>query len=131
MQLELVRRKEQPKMPSKQQPGERVSGRWLRPATLFSLQKGQRQAASMPRQEPDGQTGAELQSAAAPKQAAEPVTLPGPEKPPLWRVGLLVTASAFCGGIAVVLWNRRLLARMRDSAETSQPTIGQSWDDSD
>ncbi len=32
-----------------------------------------------------------------------------------WRMSLVVAASALCGGIAVVVWNRRMLARMREN----------------
>jgi hypothetical protein len=38
-----------------------------------------------------------------------------------WSTGLLVLSSAALGGIAVALWNRQSLSKMRDSAaEESQ-----------
>jgi hypothetical protein len=36
-----------------------------------------------------------------------------PERPNLWRSGLLIATSAAFGGIAVAIWNRRTLAKMR------------------
>ena len=36
-----------------------------------------------------------------------------PERPNLWRSGLLIATSAAFGGIAVAIWNRRTLAQMR------------------
>ena len=48
----------------------------------------------------------------APTGAAAPKEL-SPRRG-IWRMGLVVTASALCGGIAVVLWNRRLLTKMRE-----------------
>ena len=66
----------------------------------------------------------------SPKKAEAPnAEVSTAEAPPLWRVGLIVTASALCGGIAVVLWNRRLLTKMRDSAETAPAHVGRAWDD--
>jgi hypothetical protein len=48
-------------------------------------------------------------------------------------MGLVVTASALCGGIAVVLWNRRLLTRMREVAPVARPESqdlqGRLWED--
>jgi hypothetical protein len=40
-----------------------------------------------------------------------------------WRRGLLLTTSAALGGIAVAIWNRRSLARMRQGSEagTARP----------
>jgi hypothetical protein len=35
-----------------------------------------------------------------------------------WRTGLLLTTSAALGGIAVALWNRRSLERIRQQAST-------------
>ena len=46
-----------------------------------------------------------------------------------WRMGLVVAASALCGGIAVVLWNRRTLTRMRE-APLAEETPGSYWEDS-
>ncbi len=49
---------------------------------------------------------------------------------PAWKMGLVVTASALCGGIAVVLWNRRLLTRMRELAPAPQEDLqGRLWED--
>jgi hypothetical protein len=47
-----------------------------------------------------------------------PVQSPGEspapsERPNLWRSGLLIATSAAFGGIAVAIWNRRTLAKMR------------------
>lgn len=39
----------------------------------------------------------------------------GAESMPAWRVALLVGSSVLLSGIAVVLWNRRALERMRQS----------------
>jgi hypothetical protein len=36
-----------------------------------------------------------------------------PEKRNFWRTGLLLATSAALGGIAVAIWNRRILAQMR------------------
>jgi hypothetical protein len=48
-------------------------------------------------------------------------------------MGLVVTASALCGGIAVVLWNRRLLTKMREVAPVARPEDqnqqGRLWED--
>ena len=47
-----------------------------------------------------------------------------------WRMGLVVTASAFCGGIAVVLWNRRLLSKIREIAPVARSAQqGRLWED--
>jgi hypothetical protein len=106
MRLEVVRGSRERKDQSDQQGGqerkERVPLLWRRPAALFKMEK--------------------------PGPAEEGVPA-SPEKTPLWRVGLIVTASAFCGGIAVVLWNRRLLTRMRDSGEGAAVELGCAWDD--
>jgi hypothetical protein len=42
-----------------------------------------------------------------------------------WRTGLLLTSSAALGGIAVAIWNRRSLARIRQEYESraAQPGI--------
>ena len=42
-----------------------------------------------------------------------------------WRTGLLLTSSAALGGIAVAIWNRRSLARIRQKYESraAQPGI--------
>ncbi len=49
------------------------------------------------------------------------------------RMSLVVTASALCGGIAVVLWNRRSLAKMRDVAPVERlddrERQGRLWED--
>jgi hypothetical protein len=36
-----------------------------------------------------------------------------PERRNFWRSSLLIATSAACGGIAVAIWNRRTLAKMR------------------
>jgi hypothetical protein len=36
-----------------------------------------------------------------------------PERRNVWRSGLLIATSAVFGGIAVAIWNRRTLAKMR------------------
>ncbi len=36
-----------------------------------------------------------------------------PESRNFWRSGLLIATSAAFGGIAVAIWNRRTLAKMR------------------
>jgi hypothetical protein len=36
-----------------------------------------------------------------------------PERRNIWRSGLLIATSAAFGGIAVAIWNRRTLAKMR------------------
>jgi hypothetical protein len=36
-----------------------------------------------------------------------------PERQNFWRSGLLIATSAAFGGIAVAIWNRRTLAKMR------------------
>jgi hypothetical protein len=36
-----------------------------------------------------------------------------PERQNFWRSGLLLATSAAFGGIAVAIWNRRTLAKMR------------------
>jgi hypothetical protein len=36
-----------------------------------------------------------------------------PERRSFWRSGLLIATSAAFGGIAVAIWNRRTLAKMR------------------
>jgi hypothetical protein len=47
-----------------------------------------------------------------------------------WRLALVVTASALCGGIAVVLWNRRLLTKMREVAPmTGSDEQDRLWED--
>ncbi len=66
-----------------------------------------------------------------PDPALPPVGGPPPVSP--WRMGLVVTASALCGGIAVVLWNRRLLTKMREVAPVARPEDqnqqGRLWED--
>jgi hypothetical protein len=41
-----------------------------------------------------------------------------PERRNLWRSGLLLATSAAFGGIAVAIWNRRTLAKMRQQADS-------------
>jgi hypothetical protein len=36
-----------------------------------------------------------------------------PERRSVWRSGLLIATSAVFGGIAVAIWNRRTLAKIR------------------
>jgi hypothetical protein len=45
------------------------------------------------------------------------------EKVLSWRHALLVGTSALLSGIAVVIWNRRALQKMRENA-VAQETIG-------
>ena len=42
-----------------------------------------------------------------------------------WTTGLLVVSSAALGGIAVALWNRHTLARMREAAADPELTSEQ------
>jgi hypothetical protein len=48
---------------------------------------------------------------------AGPVLVENPAHPPeprnFWRTSLLLATSAALGGIAVAIWNRRILAQMR------------------
>ena len=44
-----------------------------------------------------------------------------------WRTGLLMGGSALLGGIAVVLWNRRLLSDLR--AEIKPPPTMEATDE--
>jgi hypothetical protein len=46
-------------------------------------------------------------------------TQPPPDPRNLWRTGLLLATSAALGGIAVAIWDRRTLAKMR---QQSPPT---------
>ncbi len=97
-----------------------------------SQAKGEREDAAGDSPAPDKHAAAtpvgknELQ--AAPAAAPEAAALPG-----AWRMGLVVTASALCGGIAVVLWNRRLLTKMREVApvkrEEYREQQGRLWED--
>ena len=41
-----------------------------------------------------------------------------PERRNLWRSGLLLATSAAFGGIAVAIWNRRTLAKMRQQTDS-------------
>ncbi len=41
-----------------------------------------------------------------------------------WRTGLLLTSSAALGGIAVAIWNRRSLARIRQKYESRAAQSG-------
>ena len=45
-----------------------------------------------------------------------------------WRSGLLLITSAALGGIAVAIWNRRSLARMRQQGEphVHEPQVNES-----
>jgi hypothetical protein len=56
---------------------------------------------------------------------------PAPSKTrSFWRTGLLLTSSAALGGIAVAIWNRRSLARIRQEYESraAQPGIHEDDD---
>jgi hypothetical protein len=47
-----------------------------------------------------------------------------------WRTALLLTTSAAFGGIAVAIWNRRTLARMRqESASGSNRSVQEKLPD--
>jgi hypothetical protein len=53
-------------------------------------------------------------------EVVSPSDLEGPDEDPsvpeqrsFWRSGLLIATSAAFGGIAVAIWNRRTLAKMR------------------
>jgi ferric-dicitrate binding protein FerR (iron transport regulator) len=43
-----------------------------------------------------------------------------PERRNLWRSGLLIATSAAFGGIAVAIWNRRTLAKMRQQPDSDE-----------
>ena len=75
--------------------------------------------------DPDSDPGLEnpgrkppAQSAAASSQGGPPA----PEPASRWRMALLVASSALLSGIAVALWNRRALERMRETREPVAPT---------
>jgi hypothetical protein len=53
-----------------------------------------------------------------PEPAAEQ---PIPERLQALKTGLLIAGSALLGGLAVVLWNRSSLSRLREPAEAVQP----------
>jgi hypothetical protein len=61
--------------------------------------------------------------AADPNSARIPVTSSGPR---FWRNLLLLTSSAAFGGLAVVLWNRRVLTQMRDQKGTAEERAAHS-----
>jgi hypothetical protein len=42
-----------------------------------------------------------------------------PERRNFWRSGILIATSAAFGGIAVAIWNRRTLAKMRQQTSPS------------
>lgn len=46
-----------------------------------------------------------------------------------WRTGLLLTSSAALGGIAVAIWNRRSLARMRQQIDASTASASRNVQD--
>jgi hypothetical protein len=52
-----------------------------------------------------------------PQSLAESETNSSPD-PDIWRTGLLLATSAVLGGIALVVWNRRTLARIRQQYES-------------
>ncbi len=47
-----------------------------------------------------------------------------PARPPRWRVAAILASSALLSGIAVVLWNRRTLERMREAGPGRPPEPG-------
>jgi hypothetical protein len=53
----------------------------------------------------------DLVSTALPEAPDEGPTVPEPRN--FWRSGLLIATSAVFGGIAVAIWNRRTLVKMR------------------
>ena len=55
----------------------------------------------------------------SPAQTEEPAATSTDQRPPLWRVALWVASSACLSGIAIVVWNRSSLARMRDAEQGS------------
>ena len=46
----------------------------------------------------------------------------------LWSTGLLIASSAALGGIAVALWNRQALTRMRVAEEAGEPSVAEKRD---
>ena len=44
-----------------------------------------------------------------------------PQRTNLWRTSLLLASSAAFGGIAVAIWNRRTLAKMRQPRQEEYP----------
>ena len=59
---------------------------------------------------------APVESAEAP---VEPTAAPPRQRP--FRTGLLIATSALLGGLAVVLWNRNSLLRLRQPPQSGQP----------
>ena len=59
-----------------------------------------------------------------PEQPSQPLpeALPEPLSGPL-RTGLLIAGSMLLGGLAVVLWNRSSLSRLRQPAETESAPV--------
>jgi hypothetical protein len=59
----------------------------------------------------------------------DPMIESAPDQPPqprlqAIRTGLLIAGSALLGGLAVVLWNRSSLSRLRQPVETaSRPSL--------
>jgi hypothetical protein len=45
---------------------------------------------------------------------------PPPEPRNLWRTGLLLATSAALGGIAVAIWDRRTLAKIRQQTPPTE-----------
>jgi hypothetical protein len=45
---------------------------------------------------------------------------PAPEPRNLWRTGLLLATSAALGGIAVAIWDRRTLAKIRQQTPPTE-----------
>ena len=54
--------------------------------------------------------------------ADHPVAAADP-RPKVWKTVLFLAGSAALGGVAVVLWNRRDLARIREQAGTPEPIL--------
>jgi hypothetical protein len=55
------------------------------------------------------------------KEEALDDSTPVPEPRNFWRSGLLIATSAAFGGIAVAIWNRRTLAKMRQKSPPLDP----------
>ena len=52
-------------------------------------------------------------------QTVIPQSEPQVEMVPRWRVALIIVSSACLSGIAVVIWNRHALARMRQAGKAA------------
>ena len=60
---------------------------------------------------------------------ADSVPAAAAQKPSRWRVAMLLASSALLSGIAVVLWNRRTLERIREAAAETPPARPSSPDE--